>query len=222
MTGDWRTARLDVAVFQNVIKDRITSVVTSSSGGVIVSQMQNNPGDIVVRGLEYQANLDVIKTFAIDTDRWRWSVFSNGYYNFKMTDKGAVAATASTQATRINQYEASLGTKFGQRGTGQPWTEWNFQVNSLIRGPMWYNTEESLAAAYFPGQARNTTVYKKNAFWVWNMRGEIETIKGVKLFGAVRNLFDRNQHPIFLALASTLRCQSGQSKWLMRQFHSGA
>ena len=77
---------------------------------------------------------------------------------------------------------------------------WNVQFTGILRGPMWYNTEESLSPAFFPGQVRNVTVYQKGAFWVWNMRSEIEVWKGVKLFAAVNNIFDVNQHPIFIAL----------------------
>jgi vitamin B12 transporter len=75
---------------------------------------------------------------------------------------------------------------------------------------MWYNTEESLSPVYFPGQARNTTVYRKDAFWVWNLRSEIELVKDVKLFGAVRNLFDENQHPIYIAL-DEIPCVANQA-----------
>ena len=51
---------------------------------------------------------------------------------------------------------------------------WSFQLLGILRGPMWYNTEESLSPVFFPGQIRNTTVYQKDPFWVWNMRGEVE------------------------------------------------
>ena len=67
-------------------------------------------------------------------------------------------------------------------------------------GPMWYNTEERLSPIYFPGQVASTTVYQKAPFWIWNMRGEVEVYKGLKLFGAINNIFDQNQHPIFIAL----------------------
>jgi vitamin B12 transporter len=68
---------------------------------------------------------------------------------------------------------------------------------------MWYNTEESLSPAFFPGQIRTTSVYEKGAFWVWNTRLEVETLKGIKLFAAVNNVFDVNNHPIFIAQDAT-------------------
>ncbi len=192
-------ARLDVALFQNVISNRISAVTQSSVGGVVVQQYQNNPGNIQVQGLEFQLEADVLRTLALPAPpSWRWTLFGNGYYNFKMTDYGAVVRTAGTdRATRINEYETSIGTRFGQADTEVPW---NLQVLGILRGPMWYNTEEALSPVFFPGQVRTVTVYRKEAFWVWNMRGEVELRKGVKLFGAVNNVFDINDHPIFFAL----------------------
>ena len=191
-------ARFDVALFQNVISNRISAVTLSSVRGVVVQQYQNNPADIQVQGLEFQLEADVLRTMAISApSSWRWSLFGNGYYNFKMTDYGAVAAAGTDQATRINEYEASFGTRFGQAETEVPW---NLQVLGILRGPMWYNTEESLSPAFYFGQVRTVTVYKKEAFLVFNMRGEVEPRKGVKIFGAVNNVFDANNHPIFIAL----------------------
>ena len=65
---------------------------------------------------------------------------------------------------------------------------------------MWYNTEERLL---IPGQLANVTVYRKSAFWVWNTRYEVDVTPGLKLFAAVNNIFDVNQHPIFIALDET-------------------
>jgi len=191
------TARFDAVVFQNIISNRIAPVTTSSVGGVIVQTQMNNPADIVVQGVEFQAEADVIRSLEIPaTPDWRWNFYGNGYYNFKMVDYGAVPAAGTNQATRINQYQASIGTRFGQAGTEIPW---NINLLGMFRGPMWYNTEESLSPAFFPGQIRNTTVYTKPAFTVWNTRAEVEVRKGVNLFLAVNNIFDINQSPIFIA-----------------------
>jgi vitamin B12 transporter len=115
-----------------------------------------------------------------------------------MTDYGAIASGANTDmATRINQYGVSIGSLFGQAVAEVPW---NVQVIGMLRGPMWYNTEEALSPVFFPGQVRNVTVYRKEAFWVWNLRAELEFTKGARLFGALNNVFDVNQHPIFIAL----------------------
>jgi len=77
---------------------------------------------------------------------------------------------------------------------------WNVQLIGLLRGPMWYATEEALNPLLFPGQVRNTTVYRKDAFWVWNTRAEVEVHKGVKFFGALNNIFDINNSPQFIGL----------------------
>ena len=189
-----RAARFDLVLFQNVIANRIITVPTS----VTTSQFRNNPSEIVVQGLEFQADADLVKTLGLSVpETWRWSVFGNGYYNFKMTDYGALPAAQSDRVVRMNEYETSLGTRFGQSGNEIPWS---VQLLGILRGPMWYNTEESLSPTFFPGQIRSTTVYRKDAFWVFNSRGEVEVRKGVKVFAAVNNILDVNQHPIFIAL----------------------
>ena len=200
-TANWDGGRFDLAVFQNIISNRIQATTISSTGGVIVQQYQNNQGDIVVQGVEFQTDASVIRTLGLNVPAsWNWNVFGNGYYNFKMIDYGAPPAFGTDTATRINQYQAAIGTRFGQAGVEMPW---NFQVLGLLRGPMWYNTEESLNPLLFPGQIRSNTVYRKPPFWVWNMRGEIEVRPGVKVFAAMNNVFDINDHPIFIGLDSS-------------------
>ena len=200
-TATWRGGRFDAVVFQNTIANRITPVTVSSTGGVVVQVQTNSPANLVVQGVEFQSQLDMFQSFGWQpVNGWNWNLFGNGYYNFKMTDYGAVAAAGTDLATRINQYGLSIGTLFGQNGTQLPW---NFQILGILRGPMWYNTEESLSPAFFPGQIRTTSVYEKGAFWVWNTRLEVETLKGIKLFAAVNNVFDVNNHPIFIAQDAT-------------------
>jgi vitamin B12 transporter len=200
-TANWDGGRFDLAIFQNIISNRIQAATVSSVGGVVIQRQQNNPGDIVVQGLEFQTDASVIRTLGLKVpETWNWNVFGSGYYNFKMIDYGAPAAFGTDTATRINQYEAVIGTRFGQAGVEMPW---NVQVLGILRGPMWYNTEESLNPLLFPGQIRSSTVYRKPPFWVWNMRGEVEVRKGVKLFAAMNNIFDVNDHPIFIGLDSS-------------------
>ena len=66
-TFDWGGGRLDLALFQNVIHNRIQPVTLSSVGGVVVQQSQNNAGNLVVQGLEFQAEADVIRTLKLDS-----------------------------------------------------------------------------------------------------------------------------------------------------------
>ena len=202
--------RFDASVFQNIISDRLTNVTLSSVGGVVIQQVRNNPADIVVKGVEIQSEFDVIKTFRLHAENWRWSLFANGYYNFDLVDKGAVPAALSNKPVRINRDELAIGTRFGQNGNGEAWRNWTVQVNGILRGPMWYNTEESLDPLFFPGQNRTVTVYRKNSFWVFNTRGEIAVAKGMKLFATMNNIFDINQHPIFIAL-DQIPCVANQA-----------
>ncbi|MBS0540771.1 MAG: TonB-dependent receptor [Proteobacteria bacterium] len=191
-------ARLDLALFQNVISNRISAQTISTVGTAVTAQYQNNPSDIVIQGLELQGEADVMRTLGLAVaPGTRWSVFGSGYFNFTMTDYGALPSAGSMQATRINQYEASIGTRYAELDAKMPW---NVQLLGILRGPMWYNTEERLNPAFFPGQVTSQTIYRKEAFWVWNTRAEIEVHKGVKFFGALNNILDVNAHPIFIAL----------------------
>ena len=196
-TFNWLGGRFDAVVFQNSINNRIAPITISSVGGRISQLQVNNPGNIVVQGVEYQAEADMMQTFKLSAkDSWNWKVFGNGYYNFKMIDYGAQVGSNSYMATRINQYGMDVGTLFGQSNVEMPWS---FQLLGILRGPMWYNTEESLSPVFFPGQIRNTTVYQKDPFWIWKARAELEVLKGVKMFAALNNIFDVNAHPIFIA-----------------------
>ena len=141
-------------VFQNTISNRITPFTVSSTGGRVVQIQTNSPANLVVQGIEFQMQADMFQSLS-----WRpaveglfWNVFGNGYYNCKMTDYGAHGrCRAPTWRLRINQYGASIGTLFGQMGTQYPWS---LQLLGILRGPMWYNTEESLSPVFFPGQIR--------------------------------------------------------------------
>ncbi|WP_439496349.1 TonB-dependent receptor [Bosea sp. (in: a-proteobacteria)] len=184
--------RVDAAIFQNVISDRI---VTRLRPGVAnTSDYANNSGDVVVRGVELQFDADLMKLARYGDTRWRWSVFANGAYHFDMEDKGAAATANTRKVERMYRYQAAIGTRFGQSG-GQ--YDWSIQVQGILRGPMWYNTEENLVAGAEPFRE---FIHRKNPFWIWNVRGEVEISKGVKLFALVNNLFNKNEHPIFIGL----------------------
>jgi len=191
--------RFDSVVFQNIIHNRIVANTISSSGGVVTEQYQNENGNLLVQGVEFQLDSDVKTTFNLNMPpSWLWTVFGSGYYNFTMTDYGASPLAGTLMATRMYQYEASIATRIGQNSDVK--MPWNIQLQGTLRGPMWYNTEEALSPIYFPGQIRNTTVYRKAPFWVWNTRAEMDVHKGAKIFAMVNNIFDVNQSPIFIAL----------------------
>jgi len=189
-------ARFDAVVFQNTIKDRI--LTQFRSGSTTVSDTINNPGDIVVRGVELQADTDMIRTLKIaNAGSWRWNVFGNGYYHFDMEDKGAAPTAITRNPQRVNAYGASIGTRFGQTGNSN-WHDWNLQLTGILRGPMWYDTEEAFLIPQ--GEPNANFIHRKPAFWVANARGEVTVKPGVTVYAAVNNIFDINQHPIFIAL----------------------
>ncbi|MEN5083038.1 TonB-dependent receptor [Bosea sp. TWI1241] len=183
--------RADLAIFQNIISDRI--VTRQRPGGINTSDYANNAADVVVRGVELQLDGDVLKLAGQADTNWRWSVFGNGAWNFDMEDKGAPLTANSRKPERIYQYQAAIGTRFGQSGGRY---DWSFQVTGVLRGPMWYNTEENLLIPF--AEPNRDWIHRKNPFWVWNVRGEVEVAKGVKLFALVNNIFDKNEHPIFI------------------------
>jgi vitamin B12 transporter len=184
--------RADVAIFQNVISDRI--ITRARTGVANTSDYANNSGDVVVRGVELQLDADILKLAGHTDTRWRWSVFGNGAYNFDMENKGADATANSRKPERMYKYQAAIGTRFGQSG-GQ--YDWSIQVTGILRGPMWYNTEENLLVTAEPNR---DWIHRKNPFWIWNVRGEVEVAKGIKIFALVNNLFNKNEHPIFIGL----------------------
>lgn len=194
----WGGSRFDVAVFQNTIKDRIFTQFRT--GSTTVSDTLNNAGDIVVRGVELQSDTDMIRALRLtNAGPWRWNIFGNGYYHFDMEDKGAASTAVSRSPQRVYAYQASIGTRFGQ--TGGSWHDWNVQLTGILRGPMWYDTEEAIQIPQF--QPNTAYIHRKPAFWVMNARGEVTVRPGVTAYAAVNNIFDINQHPIFIALDQT-------------------
>lgn len=185
---------LDAALFQNVISNRI--VTKLRPGSSTTSDYVNNPGDVTVRGIELQFGLDVLRAFSAQANGWHWSMTANGGYNFFMRDGGAAATANSNQVERMYQYQAAIGTRFGQRtGVAIPWT---FSVTGILRGPLWYNTEEPLLIP--AGEPNSSYIHRKPAFWVWNARLEGELRKGLTAYAAVNNIFNINQHALFIAL----------------------
>src|SRR6185295_12738371 len=82
-TLNWAAGRFDLAIFQNIITNRIQANTISSIGGVVIQQYQNNPGNIVVQGLEFQTDASVIRTLGMKVpETWNWNLFGSGYYNF--------------------------------------------------------------------------------------------------------------------------------------------
>ncbi|THU02614.1 TonB-dependent receptor [Lampropedia puyangensis] len=196
--ADWR---LDGALFQNTISDRIITI--SRGPNTNTSDYGNNSADIVARGLELNAQLGLKQALGWQASAPNVSLFGNAYYHFEMKDKGASAAVNTNKVQRMYRYEVSSGVRYGQ-GTEGKTGAWNVQLAALLRGPMWYDTEEALLIPQ--GESSSTFIHRKGAFTVWNLRGSYRLNKGVELFAGVNNLFDKNQHPIFIAIDQGANC----------------
>lgn len=188
--GGWRA---DLALFQNTIEDRI--VTRSRPGAANTSDWANNPGAVRVRGLEFQFDADAARW--LGWTRWRWRAFVNASWNFEMEDRGASGTANVRHVERMYRYQAALGSAVGQR-------DWDVTLLGVLRGPMYYNTEENLLIPQ--GEPFREFIHRKESFWVWNLRGSVallpDTVPGLRAFGAINNIFDKNYHPIFIATAS--------------------
>ncbi|HEV7457030.1 MAG TPA: TonB-dependent receptor [Roseococcus sp.] len=186
--------RADVALFQNTIHDRITT--RARPGVANTSDYVNNPGDILVRGLEVQFQADMARAFGIQG--WRWTAFANASWNFDMIDEGArLGPRVNTRtAQRMYRYQAAIGTTVGQ-------ARWDVSVLGILRGPVHYDTEENLLIP--AAEPFREYIHRKGPFWVWNLRGSFQPLPeqapGLRIFGAINNLFDVNNHALFIATA---------------------
>lgn len=185
---------LDMALFRNTIADRIVTV--SRGATTNTSDYANNAADVVVRGLEASVNVDLAKALNFPTGAYNLRAYANGYYNFTMRDKGATTLDTD-RVQRMYKYEASLGLRYG-RGAGALTGDWTLQLGALLRGPMWYDTEEALLIPQ--GEPRSTYIHRKGAFTTWNLRGDYRIASNVKVFAGIYNLFNLNRSPIFIAL----------------------
>lgn len=181
---------VDVAYFENKIKDRIITKPRSSNSKI--SDYVNNSDDVVVRGLEMNSRLMMHEVLGWRSN-WQWNIESNSAWNFHMEDKGAQDRNTS-KVQRMYQYQASLTNRIGQQATEFPWY---VQVTGILRGPMWYDTEEKLVKGREP---YSNYIHRKSPFMVWNIKGEVEVYKNLTVFTEVNNVFNKNQHPIFIAI----------------------
>lgn len=181
---------VDVALFRNVIKDRITTVPLPASR----SQYVNSPGDAVVQGVEVQAEYDMAAALG-----WhdRLSLNGNGVWNFNMKDRGASAKLTGPYRTRLQRmygYQAAAGVVYGQRS-------WDARVEGVLQRPMYYDTEETLLIPQ--SEPNSTYVHRKDPTWIFNVRANYRVLDKVKLFANVTNIFDINYHPQYIALDQT-------------------
>lgn len=187
-TGITLTSRhqfFDLALFQNRIQDRITSRPLGGN----VSQYVNGDGDAVIRGLEAQWQYDLARALTLGDERIL-RLNSNANWNFDMDDKGAASTLTGPhreQIQRMYQYQASLGLTYGRE------RDWDLGLNGILRGPVYYRTEERLL------NPDANYVYRKTPFWVFNLRGNYTLSQQLSLFGGVNNLFNIDRSSLFIA-----------------------
>lgn len=201
--GTWHTGiwRADVAAFQNTISDRIITI--SRGPGTNTSDYGNNRADIVARGLEASLNLRLDEALGWTPGAGSLTLFGHGYYHFTMKDKGASAALQSLRVQRMYRYALSGGARYGQGSQGRPGA-WDVQLTGILRGPMWYDTEESLLVPQV--EPRRAFLHRKGSFTVWNLRGQYQLNTRVRLFAGINNLLNKNEHPIFIATDRGAAC----------------
>ncbi len=202
LTATWPAAKFDVAVFQNRILDRIVTQVTGvTATGATISMEENDPGAVVLDGVELQYKMDMLKLLSMPPDNWLWSVYGNAYYNFHMVDEGLVVTLPTdTNNKPIPIYESqfTFNTRFGQRG--EPLHDWFIEITGIVNGHLWYNSEEHLN---IPGQVANVTVFEEKPYTVWNMKGELKVTDYVSVWAKMNNIFNLNYNPILIALYQT-------------------
>ena len=185
--------RADLALFQNTISDRIRTQLRP--GVANTSDWANNPGDVLVRGVELQLEGDVARALGIT--RFAWRAHANAGWNFDMRDDGASPTGNTRNVERMYRYQASIGTTISQ-------PRWDVTLQGILRGPMYYNTEENLLIPR--AEPNREFIHRKGAYWVVNLRGSFQPLPerapNIRVFGAINNLLDKNYHPIFIATAT--------------------
>lgn len=196
---------LDVALFNNVIENRLTTERVSSDPRI--SKHVNNENDVKVTGLEFDSRFDIDQF--TDLGDWQLSFGVAGSYNFEMEDEDRTKANRNrNEIDRFYKYRGSIYTQFGQGGTVS--NPWSVRLSGILRGPMYYDTEERLFNSdigdpdYKPGgpvyEPHDQYIHRKSPFMVWNLSGELELSDQWTVYAGLNNLFDKNEHPVFMAL----------------------
>jgi vitamin B12 transporter len=76
--------------------------------------------------------------------------------------------------------------------------KWSASIGAVLRGPMWYDTEENLLVP--AGEVNRNFIHRKAPFWTVNLRSEYRVNDSLEVVAAIENMFDKNEHPIFIAI----------------------
>ena len=176
---------IDLALFRNDITNRIQAVGEHRAAFVRVYQ---NRAESELVGLELQSHFELART-SNDTSV---NLGINGAHHFRMRDLDAAARNLSTdRIIRVYETQGSV-----LLGVANP--SWMAQVVGTYYGPVWYDTEENLLIPF--AEPARGTIHGKHPFMTWRLRGRYELTGGLWLTAAVHNLFNKNEHPLFIAI----------------------
>ncbi|MEQ1758523.1 MAG: TonB-dependent receptor [Vicinamibacterales bacterium] len=174
---------LDLDLFHNQIKDRITTVAITGNRSQYV-----NRGTSDITGLDMLARAELSPADAAV----RYWVGFNGVYNFVMRDNDAFTrGLNSNRIDRMSEYLASV--QFGARTQAGL----SVQIQGTLDGPIWYETEENLLIPQ--AEPQRTWVHRKEAYWLWTLGGSVPLGQGLRIRANVNNLFNANAHSVFIA-----------------------
>ena len=175
----------DLALFRNDITNRIQAVGDTRNALVRIYQ---NRAESELVGLELQSNAVLARV----GNATSVNLGINLAHHFRMRDLDAAARNLSTDRI-IRVYETQGSLLLGVRNPA-----WMVQVVGTYYGPVWYDTEENLLIPF--AEPARGTIHRKRPFTTWNLRGRYELGGGLRLTGAVRNLLNKNDHPLFIAI----------------------
>ncbi|MDR1040833.1 MAG: TonB-dependent receptor [Deltaproteobacteria bacterium] len=180
----------DLAIYHNVIKDRITTTRTPNMDYFYI----NNPGRIVASGIEFGSRLNVDELTDLNGFKLAFGLY--GSYNFKMEDE-AKNRDATANTNKVERMYQSQGSIFAQLGAGRD-NPWSVRLTGVYKGHVWYRTEEALRVPQ--DEPRSDWIHRKDPIWLLNFYGEVAISDSFTIYGGVDNITDKNYHPMLIAI----------------------
>lgn len=181
---------LDLALFTTRIEDRITSEVIGQTDNGSISRYINSDDKAELTGIDFSHSVDFTDLFRVKGLSLQSK--SSGTYHFTMRDEGSTSLNTN-KLQRIYQYQFSTALELSQNNL------WSVTLQGILRGPIWYQTEERLLIP--EAEPHANWVHEKDAFWVWNLHGHYQ-LGRYQLYGGINNLLNKDEHPLFIALNS--------------------
>jgi len=121
----------------------------------------------------------------------RWVLRVQGMKALEMRDRGVSSVANTTKPQRMYEYQASGVLRYER-------SNWSSSLAAVLRGPMWYDTEENLLTP--TAEPNRNFIHRKSPFWTVSLRGEYQVNESLQITAAIQNIFDKNEHPIFIAI----------------------